>query len=171
MNTHIPVQIDVDVHTVDYGMDFDDMVSAGGYDWDNKDITDQLFPIDGDGKVEFEDRIFCFTREMSSEDVVREILATDTENPWQPARIENLLAYGTKNLETQWRLPIVCLGSVGNLNGRHYVAYLRTVRGSRCLSLRWKDGKWSAGFCFLAVRRRSSRTQPAHNVDFAIWTL
>ncbi|MEI6552967.1 MAG: hypothetical protein WCO09_00180, partial [bacterium] len=104
-------------HVVNYSLSLADMISAGNYDWKNENITSDRFPINGEGQVEFEDTIFHFDRSISSEDAVAQIIAADLENPWEPAKIENLLAYGAKNPEEQCKFPIVGLGSVGRVNG------------------------------------------------------
>lgn len=145
-------------HVVDYGMSLDEMIAAGNYDWKNNDITAKRFPIVGKGKVEFEDTIFHFDRDISSEDAVKEILAADPKNPWEPAKIENILAYGAKNPEEQRKFPIVGLGSVGEVDGSRYVPYLYRSVSERYLNLRWWDDGWNADCRFLGVRKKVSQT-------------
>lgn len=132
-------------HIVDYDMNLEAMIAAGNYDWKNDDITTKRFPIVGKGKVEFEDTIFHFDCNISSEDVVKEIIAADTKNPWELGKIENILAYGAKNPEEQRKFPIVGLGSVGGVGGNRRVP---------CLD---GDGGWSADVRFLGVRKKVSQ--------------
>lgn len=143
-------------HVVDYGMSLEQMIAAGNYDWKNDDITAKRFPIVGTGRVEFEDTIFHFDRDISSEDAVKEIAAADPKNPWQPGKIENILAYGAKNPEEQRKFPIVGLGSVGEVGGRRYVPYLGRSGSGRGLDLNWWGDCWVADYRFLGVRKKVS---------------
>ena len=144
-------------HIVDYSLDLEAMIVAGNYDWKNDDITAKRFPIVGKGKVEFEDTIFHFDRSISSEDAVKEIIAADSKNPWEPAKIENILAYGAKNPEEQRKYPIVGLGSVGEVFGGRYVLSLDGRGSERSLSLSWWVGGWYAFCRFLGVRKKVSQ--------------
>lgn len=141
-------------HVVDYDMSLDEMIAAGDYDWKNDDIAAKRFPIVGKGKVEFEDTIFHFDRDISSEDAVKEILAADSKNPWEPAKIENILAYGAKNPEEQRKFPIIGLGSVGKVGGSRYVPCLGRDDSKRALDLHWWDIDWNTLYRFLGVRKK-----------------
>jgi hypothetical protein len=141
-------------HIVNYGMSHDDMIIAGNYDWKNDDLTAKRFPIVGKRTVEFEDTLFHFDEDISSEEAVKRIQAADPQNPWEPAKIENLLAYGAKNPEEQRKYPIIALGSVAEVIGNRYVPCLGRGGSRRELNLDWWDGAWSSGFRFLAVRKK-----------------
>ena len=145
-------------HIVDYDMTLEQMIAAGNYDWKNDDITAKRFPRVGKGKVEFEDTLFHFDRGISSEDAVKEILAADTKNPWEPGKIENTLAYGAKNPEEQRRFPIIGLGSVAEVDGYRGVPCLGEGGSERYLYLDWWDGDWRGRYRFLAVRKKVSPT-------------
>jgi len=142
-------------HIVDYDMSLDEMIVAGNYDWKNDDLNAKRFPIIGKGKVEFEDTIFHLDRNISSEDAVKEIIAADPKNPWEPGKTENILAYGAKNPEEQRKFPIVGLGSVGEVFGDRYVPGLGRDGSKRRLYLLWWGDDWNANFRFLAVRKVS----------------
>jgi hypothetical protein len=144
-------------HVVDYSLDLEQMIAAGRYDWKNDDITAKRFPIVGKSKVEFEDAIFHFDRGISSEDAVKEILVADTKNPWEPAKIENILAYGAKNPEEQRKFPIVGLGSAPQVDGNRNVPCLRRLASERRLSLGWWGFGWDADCRFLGVRKKVSQ--------------
>jgi hypothetical protein len=119
------------------------------------DITSECFPIVGEGKVEFEDTLFHFDRDISSEDALAEIAKADPKNPWMPAKAENTLTYGAKNPEEQRKYPIVGLGSVAEVGGSSGVLFLREDGSRRRLYLGWFGHDWGSYFRFLAVRKVS----------------
>lgn len=141
---------------VNYGQSLEQMIGAGCYDWVNSDITAKRFPIIGEGIVEFEARLFLFNRGISSEKAVDEIKNADSVNPWNPGKIEHILAFGAKCPEEQRKYPVVSLGSVARVRGRRRVPYLYRDRARRDLNLRWWDGDWDDVCRFLAVRKLSS---------------
>lgn len=148
------VVINPEIITVDYSMSLENMIGVGRYDWTNSDITAKRFPIIGEGKIDFEVKIFHFDRSISSEDAVAQIIASDSENPWEPAKIENLLAYGAKNPEEQRKFRIVGLGSVGKVGGDRRVPFLsRDSCSGRDLDLLYWHGVWGGNYRFLAVRK------------------
>ena len=140
-------------HIVNFSLSLVDMISAGNCDWKNENITEDKFPVKGEGQVEFEDTIFHFDRSISSEDAAAQIIAADPENPWEPAKIENLLAYGAKTPEEQRKFPIVGLGSVGEVLGARFVPFLSWYDSGRFLYLYYWRGVWFVCFRFLAVRK------------------
>ncbi|MEK7645318.1 MAG: hypothetical protein AAB391_03310 [Patescibacteria group bacterium] len=142
-------------HIVDYSQALEVMVAAGNYDWTNDGITPKCFPIVGEGKVEFEDALFHFDKDVSSAAAIAQICAADPANPWEPAKIENILAYGAKNPEEQRKFPIIALGSVAEVRGGRRVPYLGGDGSVRSLDLGWFDGGWGANDRFLAVRKKS----------------
>ncbi|WP_142252685.1 hypothetical protein [Bradyrhizobium sp. UNPF46] len=144
------------VITIDYGMSVDDMIDAGAYYSSAGYITAKRFPVQGEGVVQYQAKIFHFDRRISSEDAVAAIKADDRQNPWAPAKIEGLLAYGAKNTEEQRQYPIVGLGSVVKVRGDHSVPCLYRYDAERSLDLGLWNDSWD-GFCrFLAVRKLSS---------------
>jgi hypothetical protein len=144
------------VITIDYGKSLEVMIAAGKYDWVNPNITPKNFPITATGIVQFEPKIFHFDRHISSEDAVEAIKADDRGNPWEPAKIEHLLAYGATYPEDQRQYPIVGLGSVAEVGGRRFVPYLSRRGTGRGLDLDWWDDGWRGNCRFLAVRKLSS---------------
>jgi hypothetical protein len=164
MNTYTPGQLkklmsEPGSHVVDYTQNLDAMIAAGKYDWKNTDITPERFPIVGKGRVEFEDTLFHFDCDISSEEAGKLIVAADPTNPWELAKIENLLAYGARNPEEQRKFPIIGLGSVAKVFGNRRVACLGRCDAERNLGLYWFDDDWDAYVRFLAVRKRLSATQ------------
>jgi len=142
--------------TVDYDQSLHQMIAAGHYDWINSDITSERFAVVGEGIVQFEWKIFHFDCDMLSEKAVGAIQSADVTNPWKPARIEHLLAFGAKHLEEQRRYPILALGSVALVHGVPYVPCLSPeVCARRHLSLPWRHSGWNRCCRFLAAREPS----------------
>jgi hypothetical protein len=144
--------------TVDYGKSLQEMIASGHYDWANSDITPKRFPIAGSGTVPLEVKLFHFDRHISSEDAVAAITAQDPQHPWEPAKIEHLLAYGAKSSDEQRKYPIIALGSVAAVDGGRRVPCLRVRGRRRSLYLRWWGHGWDGDGRFLAVRNLSSTT-------------
>ena len=134
------------------------MIAAGNYEWVNNNITAKKFPVEGTGIVRFEPKVFRFDRYISSEDAVEAIKADDRQNPWEPTKIEGLLAYGAKNPDEQRQYPIIGLGSVAEVRGDRHVPCLHRCDAERRLGLHWWVGVWLDDSSFLAVRKLSSTT-------------
>jgi hypothetical protein len=139
---------------IDFGLTLDQMIQAGKFEWMNNEINFHQFPVQGEGKVVFEARLFHFQGPISSRDAEQAIKESDAERPWQVARLEHLLAYGAKFPTEQRNHPILALGSVGDAAyfGKRNVPYLyRRVTG-RSLHLDWWCNDWPPLYRFLAVR-------------------
>lgn len=143
------------VITIDHGMSLDDMIAAGKYDWHNRNITDAKFLFEGTGIVRFEPKVFHFNRFITSQDAIRAIKAADRQNPWEPAKIEHLLAFGATHPEEQRGGPVIGLGSVAGVDGDRHVPFLDRNDARRGLDLIWWDGGWDGDYRFLAVRKVS----------------
>jgi hypothetical protein len=142
--------------TVDYGKSLQEMIASGHYDWINDDITPKRFPITGSGTAQLEVKLFHFDWHISSEGAVGAIKADDAHNPWEPAKIEHLLAYGAKNPDEQRKYPIIALGSVAEVGGSRGVSYLCRLGVRRSLNLGGWVNVWDGRCRFLAVRNLSS---------------
>lgn len=134
---------------VDYDKSLEEMIAAGRYDWKNSDITADRFPVKGKGKKKAEVELVHFNRDISSEDAIAEM----DKLGLRPATIEELLAFGAANPDIQRKFPIVALGSVAEVSGSRFVAYLRRVWSERSLSLGWFAFDWNPDCRFLAVRK------------------
>ena len=141
--------------SVDHSKTLEQMIADGHYDWVNSDINPERFPMKGEGVEELEWKEFHFDFDIKSDDAKTRIETADTGNPWIPARIEHLLAYGTKFPDKQRQYPIVGLGSVGKVLVGRCVPRLGRVGSSRDLSLSWWVGGWPRRCRFLAVRKAS----------------
>jgi len=139
---------------VDYSLSLPQMIAAGKYDWVNPDITEKNFPVPENYVLGSDPKIFHFSRNVSSEDVVKEM---DKEG-YEPAMIWDLLDFGAKNPEEQRKFPIVGLGSVGEVGGHRYVPYLDGDDSERDLDLCWWGHGWDAFYRFLGVRKKVSQT-------------
>ena len=154
MKTCPLVRPGLNIITVDYGMTFAEMIVVGRYESKNIDIDIKRFPLKGKGIVEFETRMFHFNRDISSEKAVELIQTDDKTNPWKPARVEHLLAYGAQNPEEERKYPIVGLGFVGEIVGHRRVPYLRRDVSRRFLYFLWWVFDWNDDCRFLAVRTK-----------------
>jgi hypothetical protein len=141
---------------VDYREILERMIGAGNYDWRNDGINAKEFAIQREGIVACEAILFHFETTLRSEEVVQRMKETDPANPWEPAEIEQLLAFGMKYPEAQRANPIVGLGSITARNkvfGRHNVPYLYRWASGRSLHLeRWSKA-WRPNYLFLGVRQ------------------
>lgn len=144
----IPEQI---ILTIDYTKSLKEMIAAGDHNWKKIDFTVAGFKIVGEGVVEYEFRCFYWSRNVSSQTAVSLIIEEDVENPWEPAKIEHLLAFGTAFPDEQF--PIVALGTARRVIGRRVVPYLDGDDSERRLDLYWWDVVWDSRCRFLAVRK------------------
>jgi len=136
--------------TVDYGLSLTEMIAQGRYDWTNRDITEECFPVKGIGKVERGVELIHLGYDISSDDALKEL----TKRGLRPATIEELLAFGAKYPDLQRKFPIVGLGSSAHVSGFRYVPYLHGSVARRVLNLDWYDHGWYDGDRFLAVRNK-----------------
>ncbi|HEY6257314.1 MAG TPA: hypothetical protein VIY51_16145 [Xanthobacteraceae bacterium] len=142
--------------TVDYGRSLPQRIAAGHYDWINSDVTSKYFPVVGEGVVPFEGRVLHFDCEIFPEKAVEAIRSADAANPWEPGKIEHLLAFGAEYPEEQRKYPILALASVAQIYGDRYVPCLsRDFVARRHLSLPWWHSCWNRCCRFLAVRKLS----------------
>jgi hypothetical protein len=93
---------------VDYDKNFTEMLAAGKYDSWNALFTKEHFPITGHGQKKLNARIFDFDRDMGRKEVLTKI----DRAGFQPATIEELLAFGAIYPEVQLMNSIIALGSV-----------------------------------------------------------
>jgi hypothetical protein len=136
--------------TIDYSRPFDQMIAAGKYGYVNPDITAEHFPITSKGVVQTEIILVPFDRNISSDDVEKELAAMGLE----PARLEHATAFGEKYPDVQREYPIVFLGSVwSDSNGSPHVPCLDDWRDRRRLDLSYRGGEWIRDYRFAAVRK------------------
>jgi hypothetical protein len=112
---------------VDYSMSLSKMLlDVGGY-WNHvdRDINSINFPIVGEGIIEYEFRIFRprVKTSMELEKVIKLIKSEDKRNPWGPAKIEHLIAFGGKFPEKQLKGNIVAPSPV-NIHGKSVMVLL-----------------------------------------------
>ncbi len=136
--------------TVDYSRTLAQMITAGKYDWDDKDITQERFLLTGMGKQEKEITFFHFDRNMESDDVI----AAMEKEGFRPADPEDVLAVGEQHSQLQRKYPIIALGKVWrDPGGRRSVVCLRECDSMRWLLLYWYGRSWFARCRFAAVRK------------------
>ena len=135
---------------VDYGQTLEQMVGAGKYDWANLDITQEHFPVSGNGKAERTLELVHFNRVMTTDQALEELDKQD----FRLATIEELLAFGATYPEIQREFPIVELGSAWrDQHGMRSVAYLHREGSRRTLHLYSIKSDWYGSYRFLAVRK------------------
>jgi hypothetical protein len=107
-------------------------------------------------------KIFHFDQCISSGEAVAAIRAYDHDNPWEPAKIEDLLEFAISNAGSKRERPIVGLGYIAEVKGSRFAAALAehdegTAKQPLALFW-WQDGGYYACCDFLAVRKQSSAT-------------
>ena len=108
---------------VDYSKTTEQMVQEGDYVFVNGNAwyyTSRHFPIIGEGIVEYEFKIFqpnCF---ITFDSGVKYVQNFDLKKPWEPAKIEHMLAVGINFPEEQCKFMIAALGSVATINNNDY---------------------------------------------------
>lgn len=133
---------------VDYNLSLAEMISAGKYDWVNKNITQENFPIEGKGKVEKEITLFHFNKLMTSEQVIAEM----EKAGYRPAKIEEFLALGAQYPKLQKKFHIIGLGSLWiNPGGVREVPCLHWSAVKHNLNLHWFENSWNEYCRFAAV--------------------
>lgn len=136
--------------TVDYTLPLMEMIKAGRYDWVNPDITEEHFPVKGEGIREVVVELIHFGRFMETDDVLRELDRLDL----RPATIEELLALGAKYPEVQREFPVMALGSVwqGPVGYRD-APFLHGDGSERVVFLFWLGYGWRGACISAAVHK------------------
>ena len=151
-NKPLPSTDDIKL-TVDYSKTVEQAVADGKYDYKNSDITVKNFPISPamiGKKVDIAGRLFHFDRNISSEDVIKEM---DKEN-CRPAVLMEALALAAAHPELQREFPIIALGSVWRISsGGRQVPCLVVIGSARELNLNYFVSDWSAHCRFFGVRK------------------
>ncbi len=144
-------------HVVDYDQSLEEMIRAGNYDYLDPEINKENFPISGKGRVEYEDLLLMFERDMTLVETQKRIATWSTENPWEPAKIENLLAFGVRNPGMQLRTAIIGLGSIGIFEGKPFSPCLHNDQEGgteRDLCLQGISRYKALSVCLLVVRKK-----------------
>lgn len=132
---------------VDYSRTLAQMIAAGRYDWVNPDITEEHFPVKGEGRKTVKVVLFHFNKVMTSDQVIIELDAQG----YLPARIEELLGLGEGKPKLQNEFPIIGLGSswLHPVSDRR-VPCLGRYGVGRDLHLRYFGISW-CGYCRFAA--------------------
>jgi len=137
--------------TVNYDLTVEQMVIAGNYDSVSTSITQEHFPIQGEGRQEKEVTLFHFNRWIFSEEVIREM----SKLGYQPAEPEDIFAFGIQHRDIQRQFPIVALGSPWQ-HPHHRTGYVVRLEGDhtiRSLNLRVFNLKSGPYYRFAAVHK------------------
>ena len=136
---------------VNYGLKLVEAIAEGAFDWKNDDITSKNFKnADHEkGEATLKVKLFHFGRDMSSEDVVKEM----DKDSFRPATLRELVAFAAKFPDEQRKYAIVGLGSVMERDGDRDVPCLDLLGHERGLDLSWWGGGWGGYYRFLAVSK------------------
>jgi len=137
--------------TVNYDLTIEQMVVAGNYDSVSTSITQEHFPIQGEGRQEKEVTLFHFNRWIFSEEVIREM----SKLGYQPAEPEDIFAFGIQHRNIQRQFPVLALGSPWQ-HSHHRKGYVVRLEGDhtiRSLNLRLFNLKSSPHYRFAAVHK------------------
>lgn len=118
------------------------LIKSKKFEYVNPNITTENFPPEPIRSSEY--KIFHFNRYISTEDAVKEMKKED----WLPANIYELLRWADWNEKDY----VVAPGSVCEVSGDRYVAYLDRDGSGRDLRLGWFVDDWRDSCRFLAVR-------------------
>jgi hypothetical protein len=136
--------------TVNYDLSVKDAIAAGKYDWKNDDITDKHFPSKRAGTTDTEIILVKFDKDMTLEDVLREL----NKQRLRAAELPELLAFGEKYPDVQLEFPVVALGSVWqDSGGRRGAPFLSECGDDRGLGLAWFETIFGPHCRFAAVRK------------------
>lgn len=149
---------------IDYGQYLGQMVSAGGYNYADPDITAEHFPVKGTGQPAVKVELLCFNCYFSNSDEVVAML--EEVNQWlaeqgagyryRLARIEELLALGAAHRDLQREYRIAALGSIWRQpGGSRSFAYLDGSGAGRFLGLDYLKGGFDDRWRFAVVREQS----------------
>ncbi|OHB05781.1 MAG: hypothetical protein A3A26_01655 [Candidatus Zambryskibacteria bacterium RIFCSPLOWO2_01_FULL_47_14] len=133
---------------IDLGQPLRTMIVAGKYDWESDGITEDKFPVSDVGKKRFRNKLFHFNRDISSEDVIAEIVKAG----FAPGDHIHGLAFGATFPREQQKLPIGCLGSCAHVRGSRRVVGLYGYASGRFLRLRVEGDIWHSFWRFLGVQ-------------------
>lgn len=138
--------------SVDYNMSLKAMIVSGLYDWVNKNITEEHFPIAESGVANIAVELVQFGRKILFDDAVAELRRRDL----RPATLAELLAFGNAFPMEQCRYPIMALGSEVIVDRLRYVAFISKEGSDRGLDLDSVILGLDGNTRFLAVRNEGS---------------
>jgi hypothetical protein len=146
------IETDSDLITeIDFTRTLEQMIGAGEYDLMNLSITSRRFPVVGDGKKKYRNKLFYFNRPISSEDAV----AAMQREGFAPATHVHGLAFGATFPDEQRMYPIACLGSSPRVVFRRVVVCLYKDYAYRALFLCYWRVVWLNYWRFLGVQEVS----------------
>ncbi len=109
MSTFYPI-------VVDYDMAVKEAVRVGSYDYVDKFIPLEDFPIEKKGKEELVVELIYLDSWLSTEEALKEI----DRIGYRPVNFMELLAFGARYPEVQREFTVVALGSMYKLPNSHY---------------------------------------------------
>lgn len=135
--------------TVNYGLSLAEMITAGKYDEVDDKITQNCFPVEGEGAVDIKIQLVHFGRRTESNEAIHKLNAGGL----RPATLPELLAFGAKFPES-CESPIAAIGSVWRRGRDHRsVPYLWDDGYGLSLHLHDFEVGWYGSYRFAAVRK------------------
>ncbi len=135
--------------TVNYDISVEKLVELGHYSWTSKSVNSSNFHSKKHGRAEVQTELISLNRMVSSDGALMEL----ADRGYRHATLHELLAFGVKYPDVQLHFPVVAIGSVCEVHGNRYVAYLYRDDLGRYLFLYWFEYSWVGSVRFLAVRK------------------
>lgn len=137
--------------TVEADILFEERITRGQYSWNfcGRGLTEKMFPVTSDQVGDWVWKLFYFNCRISS----KEASQLMREDGYNVGTIGHLLAFGEKYPKEQSRYPIICLGSVAEIDLCPRVPLLCHDLGGRGLGLGLFNRAWDDNCRFLGVRR------------------
>ncbi len=144
---------------VDYESSIKVMIYEGYFECIDKHLDYETFPelCNQHGRVMYEWKLFEAQHpKESAQEIVNRIKLEDERNPWEPAKIEHMLAYGAKYLQRTKKI-VVGFGSHTYSSSQSYWKYPSiSTFVQRCFDLEEYPSRGrleGTEFQFLAVRK------------------
>ena len=125
------------------------LVERGRYDWTDRLVRNDLFPIKPHESEERKIVLISFEYSLTSEEVLAEFERRGLERP----TLEDALVFGVTYPDEQRKYYIAFLHEPVQVDGSRNVLVLGEYTGERYLGLGWFGVRWGRSGVFAAVRK------------------